>query len=279
MGDGAKNLLVARGLGPSTVRQYLGVIEAAERFCAENGTDLRHASATVIADFCASRPLSWSSRKQVRSAVGHYWAGTRRRNPPLAAIRVPPKPDMVCRALEEDDARILAKAARARGDLPGLAVLFTLYSGLRRSEIASLRWSNIDSSGWLRLIGKRDRAGDLPVNPIVLDALASVEREGPWIFPGRRGVRDHAAPATIWYWHRLVAMEAGVGAVPPHRGRHTCLATANDATGNLRAVQAFARHSRPETTAGYTRATTRHLKEVMASIDYDAVAAAARGDE
>lgn len=260
--------LVARGLSRNTVRQYLAVIDDAERFCEQRGTDLRLASAVVVADFADSRPLSWSSRKLVRSALSHYWAATRRKSPPLGAIRVPPKPDMVCLALEEDDARILAKAARARGDLAGLAVLLTIYLGLRRAEIAGLRWSNFDGAGWIRIIGKRDREGRLPVHPHVLAALAATERAGPWIFPGRPGVRDHVAPATIWHWHRAVAIEAGVGAVPPHRGRHTCLATANDRTGDLRAVQDFARHTRPETTAGYTRTTKRRLTAVMEALDY-----------
>lgn len=50
--------------------------------------------------------------------------------------------------------------------------------------------------------------------------------------------------------------------------RHTALATANDATRDLRAVQEFARHARPETTALYTRVTARRLMEVAMSIDY-----------
>ena len=35
------------------------------------------------------------------------------------------------------------------------------------------------------------------------------------------------------------------------------IATANDATGDLRATQDFARHAHPETTAIYTRTTDR----------------------
>lgn len=269
MGTSLHDQLLARGLGRSTIRQYLIVISDAEAFCAGHGTELRRAPAGVVAAFADSRPLSWSSRKQVRSALKHYWALTKRKDPPLLAIRVPRKPDMVCRALDEGDARILAKAARARGDLAGLAVLLTLYTALRRSEIAGLRWSNFDGSGWLRIVGKGDREGRLPVHPFVLEAMAALPRRGPWVFPGRTGVRPHVAPATIWHWHRLVATAAGVGAVPPHRGRHTCLATANDATGDLRATQEFARHTRPETTAGYTRATTKRLTAVMEALDYE----------
>jgi integrase len=57
--------------------------------------------------------------------------------------------------------------------------------------------------------------------------------------------------------------------VTPHRLRHTSLSTAQDNTGNLRAVMAFARHARPETTMGYTRTTARQLMSVMEAIDYE----------
>lgn len=46
------------------------------------------------------------------------------------------------------------------------------------------------------------------------------------------------------------------------------LATANDNTGDLRAVQSFAGHAKPETTSLYTRANARRLAAVVASIDY-----------
>jgi integrase len=68
-------------------------------------------------------------------------------------------------------------------------------------------------------------------------------------------------------WVRDVGLEAGVP-VRTHLLRHTALAEANDRSGNLRAVQDLARHSRPETTAGYTRTTAARLKSVVAMIDY-----------
>jgi hypothetical protein len=46
------------------------------------------------------------------------------------------------------------------------------------------------------------------------------------------------------------------------------LTTALDNTGNLRSVMEFARHSRPQTTAGYTRTTKAQLVEVMEALEY-----------
>ena len=106
------------------------------------------------------------------------------------------------------------------------------------------------------------------MHPVVAEAMTSLPRSSPWIFPGRFGGPVKAS--TIWAWVGTVVTEAGLGHVAPHLLRHTSLATANDATGDLRAVQDPARHSEISTTAGYTRTTTRRLIAAMEAIDYDA---------
>ena len=72
----------------------------------------------------------------------------------------------------------------------------------------------------------------------------------------------------MWIWVRKVSNAAGISDVSPHQLRHTALATTNDNLGDLRAVMEFARHTRPEVTAGYTRTTKRQLEMVVGSLDY-----------
>ncbi|KKK59417.1 hypothetical protein LCGC14_3034590, partial [marine sediment metagenome] len=69
-------------------------------------------------------------------------------------------------------------------------------------------------------------------------------------------------------WTKRVASEAGIHEFTTHQLRHTALTTANDTMGDLRAVQTFARHKKPETTAGYTRTKQTRLREVSDSLDY-----------
>ncbi len=271
-----REALIHRGLAPRSVTIYARAVRAADRWCSDAGYSLKTAPASVIADYTATLQATSSSRRQLRSALKHYWQITGRRNPPLAAIRVPRKPRGVCRALDETDVRRLAVAARERGDHKGLVVLLGLYLGLRRHEIAMLRWDQF-KDGWVTLVGKGDKPAALPVHPVIGSALSRLERNGsPWVFPGSRG-RTFAHPASVWNWTREVAAHAGVEGVSPHVLRHSVLATANDATGDLRAVQEFARHSRPETTALYTRATAKRLEAVMHSIDYEGEVVAAPG--
>lgn len=258
--------LTARGLAPRTVSLYARTIRNADHWFTSHGGTLARATASEIAEYLATQPRTWGVRNLRRAAFTHYWQIVGRTDPPLRTLRVPTKPRMVCRALEPDDARILAKAAREHGGAAGLAVALGLYMGLRREEIAAVRWEDF-SKGWLRVIGKGEKQADLPVHPVVEELLGRYPRRDIWLFPGEQG-REHVTPATVWEWTRQLADAAGLGRVSTHVLRHTCLATANDNTGDLRATQEFARHSRPETTAGYTRATARRLDAVMRSIDY-----------
>lgn len=263
--DWLRGELVHLGLAPRTVQLYIRTTVSVIAWFEARGWELSEATAEQVAAYIATRPPAWSTRNLLRACLRHYWRLVGHPRPPLAALRVPPKPAMTCKALEPDDARLLAKAARARGDRAGLATLFGLYEGLRREEIATLRWDGIED-GWLTVTGKGTKRRTIPLHPIVAEALGEHVADGEWLFPGRFG--GYCNPATVWAWVQQVAEEAGLPPMRPHWLRHTALATANDATGDLRTVQALAGHSRPETTAGYTRATGRRLQEAVLAIDY-----------
>lgn len=261
-----RDALLGLGLAPRSARLYESAIQAALRYFEAAGWDLSRATPEQVATYAATRPLTFGVRSTIRISLAHYWTFTDHPRPPLRAVRCPPKPAMVCKALEDDDARLLAKAAKARGDRKGLAVILGMYQGMRREEIASTRWDQLDGLGWMRVVGKGAKSRTIPVHQVTADALAAFERRSEWVFPGRS--QGHVTPASIWNWVRFVADEAGVGLVRPHWLRHTCLATQNDNTGDLRTVQHFAGHSRPETTAGYTRVTNRRLIAASLSLDY-----------
>jgi len=265
-GDGLRAAMVDAGLSRKTIRTYTNIVGSADRWFEERGWHLATATGEQVAAYASTLPDSWATRKGLRSALVRYWRHTQHPRPPVQAIRVPPKPTMVCLALDDDEARLLAKTARSRGDLKGFAVMLGLYQGMRREEIATLRWDAFEEEGWLTIQGKNRKRRTIPVHPAIAAYLTRLNRPGSYVFPGRFSAT--LDPATIWAWIRDVAEEAAVLDVRPHRLRHTALATANDATGDLRTVQAFAGHSNPLTTAGYTRASRSRLQAAVRSIDY-----------
>lgn len=261
------------GLGLSERSAYLYsrlIVRAAVQLEAA-GTDLMACGAADVARVAAAWPNSHSARAQLRAALLKAWDHLEREHPPIRAIRIPPKPRARCKALPEGSAEQLERAAWARDDDRGLAVLIGMYAALRRLEIARLRWEDVtvDEHGrpvWLRVHGKYDLVADVPIHPALAEALTRRRRPTGWLFPGRYG--GSVCANTIWEWVRKVADEAGLSQVPTHVLRHTALAEANDRSHDLRTVQEIARHSRPEITAGYTRVKDARMLEVIAMIDY-----------
>lgn len=263
--DGFREHLLYAGLADGSIRNYVQVVTRAEAWCQIHDLNLAMLSGSEARALADAWAEGRSSKKLLQASLGHYWEWAGREDPPTKAIRVPRRAQGRCRALEPGDATILAKAARAHGGSAGLAVAIGLYAGLRREEIAKLRWGNVTDQ-YLSVTGKGNRERDVPVHRTLALMLADYPRQADYVFPGRFG--GQASPATIWQWTRQLADAAGVGLVSTHILRHTCLAEINDRTGDLRATQQVAGHQRPETTALYTRARGRRLEAAVAAIDY-----------
>ncbi len=261
--------LCAEGLTHRTALSYAGAVRRAIVWCSDNDTTLASIDGADVLALADGVPYTTSSRRQLRTALQHWWQWTGRDNPPVRAIKVPPKPRGVCRALDEDSATLLAKTARDWWP-HGAAVQFGLYLALRREEIATVRWDgfNADMTAYT-LTGKRSITSTLPVPEPLRDQLADRRPPGSsgYLFPGYQG-RTHAHPYTVAGWITEVAEAAGIGPIQSHQLRHTAIATANDRTGDLRTVQAFARHANPEETARYTRASWSALERVSDAITY-----------
>lgn len=263
--------LLGQGLSEKTVTTYVAKVELVSGWCRERGVHLTSLTPSQAVEVAKLVPASASSRRQLRTALRHYWDMIGVKGPEKA-IRVPPKPSPRWRGLEPDDAALLVKAAK--GWHPqGTAVLAGMYLALRREEIAIMEWSRFDDFyTWYTVTGKFDLTDSLPVHPGLQDQLSAVRmmNKGEWVFPGSRG-RAHVTPMTVTNWVDEVARAAGLGHIHPHQMRHTAIAMVNDTTGDLRTAQVFARHRRIESTQVYTRTTAEKLERAVEALDYGGV--------
>lgn len=280
--DGWSDAMRAAGMRPLTIelrRYQVGALAAAH---------LRRSPWSVktadLVGWLEGQDWSPATRKSYRAALRSFFgwarkAGHVKRNPAedLPAVRVPrgeprPTPEHVIEAaLEEAD------------DRTRLILLLAGYAGLRRAEIAGLRWANIDALDMridavdMRIAGKGGHIRTVPVHPVLAKELAreQARRDGgrfgtgyrytghphsPWVFPGRSA--GSATPEGIG---RAAARALG-GHYTGHTLRHRFAGRAYTNTHDLRAVQQLLGHASPNTTAVYAKADRDTLRDAVATI-------------
>ena len=188
-------------------------------------------------------------------------------------LKGPREPSRLPRALTKEEMdTILAKEENPERKA---AWRFLLWTGLRRQEFCDLRWENVHADGeepWIRVIGKGDKEGLVPLLPEAAEALKTMPRSDVglvWRFE-LKGRRRAIHPDTLSHWFKEAARRAGITDAHLHDLRHTC-ATWLAAHGvPERILQEILRHASITTTQIYTKGlarvanlykeTDRHLK-------------------
>ncbi len=160
------------------------------------------------------------------------------------------------------------KTAKGKRDCALLALMYA--SGLRVSEVASLRNADInEKGGFLRVRGKGEKERIVPVHRDALSALEAYQKTkgklkqtpGGFIFTAH----DHAQPlgrGLIWGAVRSHARRAGLPVLPsPHWLRHSFATHLLSGGADLRVIQEMLGHSRISTTQIYTHVATDRLRE------------------
>lgn len=153
------------------------------------------------------------------------------------------------------------------------AMLTLMYaSGLRASELVTLRLENVDANaGFLYVLGKGGKERVVPVADAALAALAGYlagarpgflgKRVSSALFLSRRGKR--ITRQTLWNRIRRWALSAGIEErISPHTLRHSFASHLLAGGADLRAVQAMLGHADIATTQIYTHVTPERLRDI-----------------
>lgn len=161
--------------------------------------------------------------------------------------------------------------------------MFELFysSGLRLAELAGLNrdiLADVEQSGEIRVLGKRNKTRIVPVGDKARDALrlwallrgGLAAEEEPALFVSLRGTRIH--PRTIQKRLDLHARRVGARVhVHPHMLRHSFASHLLQSSGDLRAVQEMLGHASIASTQVYTHLDFQYLSKI-----YDAAHPRAR---
>jgi site-specific recombinase XerD len=185
-------------------------------------------------------------------------------------LRIVKQPQKLPVVLTGEEVLLLLEAARGPRDKAALAVAYG--SGLRLSEIANLKVSDIDSKRMVLRVeqgkGKKDRNGLL--SPRLLEVLREwwlIGQPTTWLFPGR----DPLLPISTKQIYRAVCdTAAAVGIkkrVSPHTLRHSFATHLLEQGVDIRLIQVALGHSKIDTTTRYVHVASKVLREMVSPLD------------
>jgi integrase/recombinase XerC len=272
-----EHLKVERHYSPGTLRNYAHALETLTRFAdglpLAAWSDLRGEQLQTLVANEHRRGLEPPSLRAMLSTYRSFFRFLARegkiQNNPAAGVRSPKVRRKLPEVLDVDEAAALVEVtANDPLALRDRAMLELLYSsGLRVSELCSVRWRDLDvEQGLLRVTGKGRKTRIVPVGRMALEALATLRNAQPAgdDEPVLRGRGDQPlTPGAVRAAIKRRARSQGVWRrVYPHLMRHSCASHLLESSGNLRAVQELLGHADIGTTQIYTHLDFQHLAKV-----------------
>jgi integrase len=199
----------------------------------------------------------------------------------FSELQAPPKPRQEAEWLtREEFARMLDAAANPKRAHPGIAerdrlVLLTLaMTGLRRSELIALDWSDVTLDGERpSLLVRRGKGGKPRRQPLPAELAAALElsrttrnpASSDPVFCGLAGGR--LQPTILAGIIRRASDGAGISKhVTAHTLRHTAATWLRQATGDTRLVAEYLGHADLSTVARYAHVASEELHAAAQSI-------------
>jgi integrase/recombinase XerD len=145
-------------------------------------------------------------------------------------------------------------------------------AGLRVSEVAALKVSDIDSERMLLRIeqgkGHKDRYAML--SPVLLELLRDwwrIARPKVWLFPGRDPLQPMSTRQLNRACHAAADMAEITKRVSPHTLRHSFATHLLEQNTDIRVIQVLLGHAKVDTTALYTHIATNTIRAVMSPLE------------
>jgi site-specific recombinase XerD len=145
-------------------------------------------------------------------------------------------------------------------------------AGLRVSEVASLKVSDIDSKRMMIRVeqgkGRKDRHAML--SPLLLDLLRDwyrIARPRGWLFPGQDPINHLTTRQLTRACHAAAHMAEIKKRVTPHTLRHSFATHLLEQNIDIRVIQVLLGHAKLDTTALYTRVAANTIRAVMSPLD------------
>jgi integrase/recombinase XerD len=260
-----------RNFAPKTVELYVdNVAKFAKHFGKSPELLGEEDVRAYLVHLVEERKLAWGTYNQALAALRYLYRWVLKRGDGVRDIRGPRRVRHLPVVLSLDEVRrFLAAIVSYKHRM----ILTTAYSaGLRVSEVVNLHVADVNSERMVIHVrqGKRNKDRYTILSPVLLEMLRHycwAARPVSYLFPGR-SLDKPVSDSQVQRVCREAQAAAGIDkAVSPHTFRHSFATHLLEAGTDLRVIQALLGHSNPQTTALYTRVSTKLIGSTRSPLD------------
>ena len=260
-----------RNLSPHTQKRYLDRVAAFAKHFGKSPTllgpeEIRTYQLYLIQE----KKLTSSALNVTVSALRFLYRVTLGRNWTIERIPCTKREKKLPVVLSQDE---VAQFFRTIESMKYRTIFMTIYAGgLRVSEVARLKVSDIDSSRMTIRIeqgkGRKDRY--VMLSPKILNVLREyyqTYQPSYWLFPGYENSKP-VGESSIRQVCKEVCLASGLKKrVTPHTLRHTFATHLLETGTDLRTIQVLLGHKSAASTAIYTHVATHNIHQISSPLD------------
>jgi len=262
--------MTIRNLSPATQRSYLHAVSRFSQYFGRSPDRLGLEDVRAYQVHLASKGVAWGSLNQVVCALRFFYGVTLGRETIPERIVYARAPRKLPTVLGGDE---IVRFLESVSSLKARVALTTAYAaGLRVSEVAALKVSDIDSSRMVMRIahGKGGKERYAMLSAPLLGILRSywrLARPPLYLFSGRAPDKP-IEPTVLHAACRSATAAAGLDKrVSVHALRHSFATHLLESGVDIRIIQVLLGHENLSTTARYTRVSTQVIGNTMSPLD------------
>lgn len=263
--------LELRGVSPKTLKLYVDCVARFARHFNKSPEKLGPEEVrTYFLYLIHDRKVALGTYKQALAALRFLYRWVLERGEVVQDIRAPRPERRLPVVLSFDEVHRFFAA------IPSFKhrtlLMFSYAAGLRVSEAANVRVSDIDSERMvIRVVqGKRKKDRYTLLSPLLLQMLRHywwAARPKDHLFPGR-GKNSVVRSSTVQRACIEAKQRAGLAKeITPHTLRHSFATHLLEAGTDLRVIQELLGHASPRTTAIYTHVSTKLMAQTKSPLD------------
>ncbi len=262
--------LTIRNLSPETQRSYVHHVSKFSRFFGRSPDQLGYEEVRAYQAHLVSRRVSWGALNQTVCALRFFYGVTLGRSDLPERIAYARKPRKLPVVLSADE--VVGFLQAVKGTRNRVALMTTYAAGLRASEAARLKVTDIDSGRMVIRVeqGKGGKDRYVMLSPQLLKILRAywrLTKPGRWLFPRRDG-RGPIHPQTLGVACRTACEVLGVKKrVTVHTLRHSFATHLLEAGTDIRIIQVLLGHRSLVTTTLYAQVSTAVIGRTASPFD------------